>query len=92
MKSIIKSMIYSLFLALSLNIAPVIADGHGRDNAGNSQAGGNANDRGIEGRAHALELELWARQMGDNYQWLARSGTLRGIGTDFPRPTGRPSR
>lgn len=88
MKIFIKSMIYSLFLAASLNIAPVMAGGHpggqGGDNDGNSHSGDNPDPRGLAGRAYALKLELWARQM--DFGRIARdSQTLRSR-PNFDRP------
>ena len=92
MKIFIKSIIYSLFLAASLNIAPVMASGH-------SSGGRNDGGLGSDGRAHGQALKFWADEMSDIYKGLATGGTLRGQGSHLimprrplDRPTARPTR
>jgi len=96
MKLIIKSMIYSLFLALSLNFSSVMADEiEGRVNAENSQSEVHANEKGLEGRAKALLLEEQAREMAASYAREARANQRQAIRTrpNFARPTWqRPTR
>ena len=88
MKNFIKAMIYSLFLAASLNIAPVMASGH-------SNGGNGPDQRGIDGRKYGSALEVWARKMGETYKGLARDGVFGGQGGDrslILRPPVRPPR
>lgn len=86
MKIFIKSMIYSLFLATSLNIAPVMAGGHG----GNSQSSDNANQLGIDGQDYGSDLELWARDT--DFEGIARDSQNTRTRPLFLRPSGRPTR